>query len=81
MATLEMNTTVLFEPSQYRQLKRIAAAMGKTVGELIRTAVADTYRLADRDQRTAAVERLAAMSAPVADWKDMEAEILRGATE
>ncbi|MBI2894508.1 MAG: ribbon-helix-helix protein, CopG family [Deltaproteobacteria bacterium] len=81
MAALETRTTVLFEPSQYRELKRIAEAEGRPVAELIRDAVAQRYRLATREERVQAVERLAALSAPVGDWKQMEAEILRGALE
>jgi hypothetical protein len=32
-------------------------------------------------QRQAALKRLLAMNLPVADWSDMEAEIIRGACE
>jgi hypothetical protein len=79
VVTLAVKTTVLFEPRQYRELKRIAAARGQSVGELIRSAVAEKYGLGDRAARLAAVAKLNAMSAPVGDWPEMEADILRGA--
>lgn len=79
MPALETRTTILFEPSQYRELRRIAVAMGKPVAQLVREAVTERYRLATKDERSRAVDRLAAMRAPVGDWADMEAEILRGA--
>lgn len=81
MAQLETKATILFEPAQYQELKRLAKAQGKAVGELVREAVAEKYHLADHSERLAAVERLASMRAPVADWEQMEEEILRGTTE
>lgn len=80
MASLVTKTTVLFEPRQYEQLKRIAASNKRSVGDLIRQAVAEKYSLSDRRARIEAVERLSKMSAPAGDWKEMEAEIIAGAT-
>jgi len=79
MPRLSVKTTVLFEPGQYRELKRKAAAVGKPLGELVRVAVAQVYGLGSPADRLAAVERLARLEAPVGEWSEMEAEILRGA--
>jgi hypothetical protein len=63
---------VLFEPKQLARLQAIADADGRSVGSLVRQAVERTYLSDDRTARMAAVERLAAMSLPAADWGHIE---------
>ena len=75
---LTTRTTVLFEPAQFKALKRKARAEKTTVGALIRAAVSKQLLMESHD-RLRAVERLGAMKVPVGDWEEMEREILKGA--
>ncbi len=71
--------TVLTE-EQYSLLQSLSEEQGKSVSELIREAIEQVYlEEAVRQRRQAAVERLLALNAPVADWEQMEEEIIRGA--
>jgi len=71
--------TVLTE-EQYSLLQSLSEERGKSVSELIREAIEQVYlEEAVRQRRQAAVERLLALNAPVADWEQMEEEIIRGA--
>jgi len=65
---------VLFEPKQLTRLQAIAEADGRSVGALVRQAVERAYLSDDRAARMAAVERLAAMSLPVAAQSDLESK-------
>lgn len=76
---LTKKTTILFSPAVYRQLERIAAREGTSVAHLVRKAAIQSYLVPDRRTRQDAVEALAAMRLPVADWPTMEQEIARGA--
>jgi hypothetical protein len=70
--------TMLTE-QQYEAMLRLSESSGKPVSVLIREAVESTYfEQSQREQRMEALERLVAMNAPVADWKQMEAEIVKG---
>ena len=71
---LTARVQVLFDPSQVARLQTIAESEGRSVGALIRDAVERTYLDGDRSDRLAAVERMAALSLPVADWEQMERE-------
>ena len=71
---LTARVQVLFEPSHLIRLQALAEAEGKSVGALIRAAVERTYLDSNQADRLAAVERMAAMSLPVADWEQMERE-------
>jgi hypothetical protein len=71
---LTSRVQVLFEPSQVARLQAIAEAEGKSVGALVREAVARAYLDGDRAARLEAVRKMAAMSLPVADWEQMERE-------
>lgn len=71
---LTTRVQVLFEPSQVTRLQAIAEAEGRSLGALVRDAVDRVYLSGDRAARLAAVERMAAMSLPVADWEQMERE-------
>ena len=71
---LTARVQVLFEPSQVRRLRTLAESEGQSVGALVREAVERAYLRDEREARMAAIERLVAMSLPVADWEQMERE-------
>ena len=79
MSTLTKKTTILFPPKVYRALERVAKREKTSVAHLVREAAIRRYLLTDREARLKAVEALAAMRAPVADWPTMEREIVEGA--
>ena len=73
--------TVLTE-EQYSLLRSLSQERGKPVSVLIREAIEKVYlQEVVRQRRQAAVERLLALGAPVADWQRMEEEIARGALD
>ncbi len=65
---------ILMDPEEYDELARIAEAKKVSVAELIRAAVRTVY-LRSRDDRMAAVERIAAMELPIDSWARMKADI------
>ena len=71
---LSARVQVLFEPAQVARLQAIAEREGRSVGALIREAVERTYLDRDRAERVAAVDQMARLSLPVADWEQMERE-------
>lgn len=75
---LTERTQVLLSKEQIARLKRVARREHRSVGAVIREAV-DAYTAQAADRRQAAIRRLVAMDAPVADWEVMKEEILRGA--
>lgn len=78
MQTLTKKTTILFSPDLYRQLEDIAKVTKTSVAQLIRQAVIRQYLLSDKKKRLEAVEHLAKIGGPVADWETMEQEIIKG---
>ncbi|MBI4757549.1 MAG: ribbon-helix-helix protein, CopG family [Chloroflexi bacterium] len=78
MPTLTKRVQVLLEPPQFARLEEIAKVRKSSVGALIREAVGKEYFRTDRKERLAAVERMAAMTLPVADWEQMERESVGG---
>ena len=67
---------------QYRELQRMARARHITVSELVRETLERQYFEGPAvEQRREALQDLISLRAPVADWPQMEAEILRGALE
>ena len=71
--------TVLTE-NQHEALSQLSVEQGKPVSLLIREAIEKTYfEQANLDRRRAALASLLALEAPVADWEQMEEEIIRGA--
>jgi len=74
---LTERTQVLLSRDQLARLRRIAGREGRSLGSVIRDAV-DAYTIAPADDRGAAIDRLCALDAPVADWETMKAEILHG---
>jgi len=80
MQGLTKKTTILFSPTMYRQLEQVARQQGTSVAQLIRQAAIQCYLVPNRRTRLEAVEALAAMALPVADWPTMEQEISGGRT-
>jgi len=73
--------TVLTE-EQYALLRSLSERWSKPVSVLIREAIEQVYlQEVIQQRRQAAVERLLALNAPVADWEQMEQEIIRGALD
>ncbi len=72
-------TQVLLSPEQRRRLERRAVEERRSVGSLIRDAV-DAYTGSSGRTRQEAAESLLSIDAPVTDWEEMKAEIIRGAT-
>ena len=78
MATLTKRVQVLLDPFQYQRLDEIARQRNRSVGALIREAVDRVYLQTAVDERLEAVQALAAMHLPVADWDQMERESVEG---
>lgn len=71
--------TVLTE-EQYEILSQLALKQDKPLSVLIREAIEKIYFAeVDRQRRRAALANLLSLDAPVADWEEMEEEIIRGA--
>jgi len=71
--------TVLTD-KQYAELTRLSADLAKPVSVLIREAVEIVYLDSiEKKRRLKALEELLSLEAPVADWEQMEAEIINGA--
>ena len=79
MCMYSERTQVLLSPSQRRRLERIAAEQGISIGAVVREAI-DHYTAPRARPAREAMEALFDLGAPVPDWQDMKAEILRGAT-
>lgn len=71
---LTKKTTILFSPDQYERLKRLAERRETSVGELVRRACEEQYRLYSVEDRVRAVRELARMSLPVGTPEEMERE-------
>ena len=66
--------------SQYAGMQEVSKALHKPVSVLIREAIEQTYfQPLLQKQREDALEQLLSLNAPVADWEQMEAEIIQGA--
>jgi hypothetical protein len=79
MAERMRRAQILFPQDEYRRLKAAAQEQHRSIGSLVREAVAKQLGDEARQKRLEAVRRLASMNAPVADWPQMEEEIMRGA--
>ncbi len=72
-------TQVLLTPEQRQRLERRAAQERRSVGAVIRDAV-DAYTGSSGRTRREAADSLLSIGAPVGEWDEMKAEIIRGAT-
>ena len=71
----------MLSEEQYETLSRLSKERDKPLSALIREAVEKVYlEQADQARRWAALQCLLSLEAPVADWEQMEEEIIRGAT-
>ena len=67
-------TQILLEDQQYALLKSESARTGKSIGELVRTAVENTYSDADRRKRLRQAFRDAAGTADAEDFDGLSGE-------
>ena len=82
MATYTKRVQTVLTERQYSVLSRLAEELDTPLSVLIREAIEDTYfEPMQRQRRQEALETLLSLDAPVADWEEMEEEIIRGATE
>jgi len=68
---------ILMEPEEYRRLQSLARREKTSVGELVRRAVHECYFTSPADRRRA-VEEIVSLELPLANWDEMEQEILEG---
>ena len=67
---------------QYTLLRRLSEEQGKPISVLVREAVERVYfEQAALRHRRAALKSLLSLNAPVADWEQMEEEIIKGALD
>ena len=71
---LSKKTTILFPPELHERLTRLAAENKTSLGELVRTACERLYGVPSREERLAAVRKLAALRLPVGDVAQMKRE-------
>jgi predicted DNA-binding protein len=71
---LSKKTTILFPPELHDRLVRLAAQRRTSLGGLVREACEAHYGLVPQEERTAAVDELAALSLPVASPEVMGCE-------
>ena len=66
---------VLLEPDTFVRLEERAAREGISVSDLISRAVEETFPSSPATRRSA-LDRIAALELPIADWDALEEEIL-----
>jgi len=82
MAQYTKRVQAVLTDEQYEMLSDLADETGKPVSQLVREAVEKVYlQKASEERRQAALEKLLSLDAPVADWQEMEDEIIRGGLE
>jgi predicted DNA-binding protein len=80
MAVYTKRVQTVLTDDQHEALSQLSVEQGKPVSLLIREAIEKTYfEQASLERRRAALASLLALEAPVADWEQMEEEIIRGA--
>mgnify|MGYP001499276140 CR=1 FL=1 len=82
MVTYTKRVQALLTDQQYAALVCLAKERDKPVSMLVREAVETVYfKPAELERRRAILTELLTLDAPVADWPQMEEEIIRGAIE
>ncbi|HID51113.1 MAG TPA: ribbon-helix-helix protein, CopG family [Anaerolineae bacterium] len=82
MAVFTERVQTVLTKEQYDALSRLAREEEKPVSVLVREAVEKVYfEEAERKRRQEALAALLSLDAPVADWEQMEDEIISGALE
>ena len=74
MSTPVKRIEIMFSSEQVAYLQSIARSKGKSLEVLVREAVEDLYLERRQQERLEAVQCMAAMNLPVADWGQMERE-------
>jgi predicted transcriptional regulator len=72
---------VLFDEKDYRELEERARVKHRSVGALIREAVAEYVIGPSREEKRKALEWMAAQSGPVGSPEEIKADIIRSITE
>ena len=78
MAQYDKRIQFLASREQYRLLQEEAARRGTSLGAAIRRAVDEVYARRAKAARLRAARRLVRGRLPVADWPQMEEEIIQG---
>lgn len=82
MGTYVKRVQTLLSEEEYQHLARLSADLKKSVSHLVREAVEKVYfQRFLRQRRRTALESLLSLEAPVADWPQMEKEIIEGVIE
>ena len=71
---LVKKTTILFPPSLYKLLSRLAKQRRESIGQLVRKACEEKYGGTSLEERLAAVEKIRRMSLPVGTPAQMKRE-------
>ena len=80
MAVYTHRVQTVLSDEQFRLLNETSAKTGKPLSVLIREAIERMYFAPQEEQlRLEALHELLSLNAPVADWEQMEAELIRGA--
>jgi len=82
MAVYTKRVQTVLTVEQYKKLSDLAEKKDQPISVLVRDAVDEVYfQQIKQQQRREALKRLLALGAPVADWEQMESEIIQGANE
>lgn len=73
---LKKRVEILFEPAEYERLEELAYARGRSVGSVVREAVARYVLLPSEEKRREAIEWFARQSGPVGTPEEIKEEIL-----
>ena len=72
---LGKKTTVLFSHEQFSNLKKLAKARNRSIGNLIRSACEKQYGLVPQDEALEAVDALSKLSMPVGSVQEMKRQL------
>lgn len=81
MPGLTKRLQLLLPPEQYHRAKLYAKKHKMSVAKVIRQAIDKMLMQRSPSEKKAALERLLTHELPVDDWKKMEQEIIKGATQ
>lgn len=71
---LSKKTTILLSPALHDRLSKLARERNTSLGDLVRTACERQYAEPTREEKLAAVRRIAALNLPVSDVQTMKKE-------
>lgn len=82
MSLYTQRVQTVLSDEQYHLLSRTAAETGKAIRVLIREAIEQIYFVPKAEEaRLEALQELLSLNAPVADWEQMKAQIVRGVAQ